>query len=168
MFTRGLFPVVCHIALPKMWMWSQALNDQLKQNLTWPLLQCELENLLSLQRTTANIWGERGEKKLRDELPALRWFACWHDLKWSLRLPPTVHDTKHNTLSEATATSCSNCNSETISSHVDFTVDCCDLSENIWPDHKLFFALRSTWTRCLGKLSFNRYVKLLSKDISVN
>lgn len=100
------------------------------------------KNLIVPQELKPTTWGET---KQRDELPALRWFACWHDLKWSLRLPPQfmTQNIKHF---QKPQPSCSTCNSETIS-HVDFTVDCCDLSENIWPDRKFFFALEHVLIR---------------------
>lgn len=86
-------------------------------------------------------------------------------LTWPEMIPeasPTVHDTKHQTRSEA-----ADLHTETISSRVDFRVDCCDLSEHIWPDRKLVCAPTVNFNTLLGRILFQPRFSPL-RDISVN
>lgn len=86
-------------------------------------------------------------------------------LAWPEMIPeasPTVHDAKHQTLSEA-ADFLQHLHIETISSRVDFRVDCCDLSEKIWPDHKLVCALTVNFNTLLGRISFQPRCSAVSR-----
>lgn len=96
--------------------------------------------------------GDGGENQ-RDELPAPPMICA---LTWPEMIPeasPTVHDTKHQTRSEA-ADVLQHLHTETISSRVDFRVDCCDLSEHIWPDRKLVCAPTVNFKTLLGRILF--------------
>lgn len=107
----------------------------------------------------------RGEPAWRAASPPMRRVLTWPEM-----IPeafPTVHDTKHQNPFRSRRLLAALAQWHNIITRR-LRVDCCDLSENIWPDHKLFCALSVNLNMFWDTFFISTTMLSCLKDISVN